>query len=73
MKEGDHSQIPFNFLKKLKMRQKQVVCSLVSLYFESLLLRDILNFSFLEKGPELVSPPHFVYDFQKNVFHVTFY
>ena len=28
----------------------------------------MLNFVFLEKGLELVSPPHFVYDFQGKCF-----
>ena len=31
------------------------------------------NFNFLEKGLGLVFPPHFVYDFQKNVSLATFY
>ena len=30
--------------------------------------RDMLNFDFLEKGLGLVSPPHFVYDFSRNIF-----
>ena len=34
---------------------------------------DMLNFDFSEKGLEIVSPPHFVYDFStKNVSHVIF-
>ena len=28
----------------------------------------MLNFDLLEKGLELVSPPHFVYDFSRKVF-----
>ena len=28
----------------------------------------MLNFSFSEKGLELVSPPHFVYDFSRKMF-----
>ena len=28
----------------------------------------MLNFDFLEKGLEIVSPPHFVYDFSRNIF-----
>ena len=28
--------------------------------------RDMLNFNFSEKGLGLVSPPHFVYDFEEN-------
>ena len=28
----------------------------------------MLNFYFLEKGPEIVSPPHFVYDFSRKCF-----
>ena len=33
----------------------------------------MLNFDFLEKGLGIVAPPHFVYDFNKNVSYVTFY
>ena len=56
-----------------------MVCSLVSILFDrpqlghtiksycietlDYLFRNMLNFDFLEKGLELVSPPHFVYDF----------
>ena len=29
---------------------------------------DMLNFSFLEKGLGIVSPPHFVYDFSTKMF-----
>ena len=28
----------------------------------------MLNFDFLEKGLEIVSPPYFVYDFSRKVF-----
>ena len=28
----------------------------------------MLNFNYSEKGPGLVSPPHFVYDFQEKCF-----
>ena len=28
----------------------------------------MLNFGFLEKGLEIVSPPYFVYDFPRKVF-----
>ena len=35
--------------------------------------RDVLNFEFLEKGLGIVSPPHFVNDFQEKCFHVIFY
>ena len=28
----------------------------------------MLNFDFLEKGLEVVSPPHFVYDFSRKMF-----
>ena len=34
--------------------------------------RDILNFSFLEKGLEIVSPPHFAYDFIRKVFLISY-
>ena len=30
--------------------------------------RDMLNFHCSEKGPGLVSPPHFVYDFSRKMF-----
>ena len=30
--------------------------------------RDMLNFSFSEKGPGVVFPPHFVYDFSRKTF-----
>ena len=66
------------------MKWKQVVCSLVSIYFDSLNLPynknklyktldcwsgDRLNFNFSEKGLRLVSQSHFVYDFpKKNMF-----
>ena len=29
---------------------------------------DILNFNFLEKGLDQVSPPQFVYDFSRKIF-----
>ena len=32
--------------------------------------RDMLNFSFSEKGLGLVSPPHFVHDFPRKMFHM---
>ena len=65
------------------MRWKQVVCSLVSLYFNSPQLsiqqkqtvktldywsRDMLNFNFSEKGMGLVFPPHFEHDFSRKMF-----
>ena len=28
----------------------------------------MLNFNFSEKGPGIVSPPHFVYDFSRKIF-----
>ena len=38
------------------------------------LYRDMINFSFLEKGLGIISPPHFVYDFfKKNGSHVIYY
>ena len=33
----------------------------------------MLSFGFLEKGLEIISPPHFVQDFTKNVFPDCFY
>ena len=32
--------------------------------------RDMLNFNFPEKGQGLVSPPYFVHDFSRKLFHV---
>ena len=29
----------------------------------------MLNFDFLEKGQGIASPPHFVYDFSRKMFH----
>ena len=60
-----------------------MVWSLVSVYFDVLNLaydknklyktldswsRNMLNFSLLEKGLGMVSPPHFVYDFSAKMF-----
>ena len=60
-----------------------MVCSLRSIYFDSFNLacnknklcktldywfREMLNFDFLEKGLERVSPPHFEYDFSRKMF-----
>ena len=71
------------FLKKLNIRWKQVVCSLVSIYFDSpqmpynkkrlyktldLWSRDMVDFNFSEKGLGPVSPRHFVYDFSRKIF-----
>ena len=63
------------------MKQKQVVCSLVSIYFNSSQLgiqskikpktndsRDMMNAGFLEKGVGIVCPPHFVNDLPKKYF-----
>ena len=66
--------------------QKQVVCSLVTIYldrpqlgiiFKKLcktldVFRDMLNFDFLEKGLGIVSPPHFVYDFSRKMFFMLY-
>ena len=35
MRLGDKFQISFYFLKTLNMRQKQVICNLASIYFNS--------------------------------------
>ena len=35
--------------------------------------RYTFNFDFLEKSLVIVSPPHFVYDFSKNISHIMFY
>ena len=34
--------------------------------------RDMLNFNFPEKGLELVSPPHFPYDFSRKMFLILY-
>ena len=62
-------------IKKVYMRLKQVVCILVSIYFNTLTFaynknklretldywsRDMFNFHFLEKGLKIVFPPHSV-------------
>ena len=33
----------------------------------------MLHFDFLEKGPGIVSPPHFIYDFSRKMFHSILY
>ena len=63
--------------------RKLVVGSLISIYLIALNLvynknkpyktldywsRYMLNFGFSEKGLEIVSPPHFVYDFSRKIF-----
>ena len=65
------------------MREKQIVCSLVSISFDSPQVdiqyikiyktldnwsRDMLDFDFLEKGLGIVSPPYSVCDFSRNMF-----
>ena len=66
------------------MRYKQTISSLVSIYFDSHQLghtvkiklcknlyywsREKLNFDFLERGLEIVSPPSFVYDISRKIF-----
>ena len=66
-----------------------MVCSLVSIYVDSTQLgiqqkqtvKDLRlvteicsSFIFLKKGTGIVSPPHFVYNFEKkNVSYVIFY
>ena len=64
-----------------------MVCSLVSIYFDSPNLAynqnkmlktldywsiDMLNFYFLEKGLGIVSPPHFMYDFSRKMFLILY-
>ena len=64
------------------MRKNEVVCSLVSIYFDSPQFgnenklcktldyrsRGVLNFDFLVQCLRIVSPPHFGFDFSKNMF-----
>ena len=59
-----------------------MVCILALIYFDNPWLgyaikqckavdcwfRDMFNFDFLEKGLEVVSQPHFVYDFSRKMF-----
>ena len=51
-----------------------MVCSLVSIYFDSPLetldywFGYVLSFDFLEKSVGIASPPHFVYDFLRKMF-----
>ena len=69
------------------MWQKQVVCSLVIIYFDSLNLAcnknklhktlyywsgEMLNFDFLEIDLEIVSSPHFVYDVSQKMLLVLY-
>ena len=62
-----------------------MVCSLVSIYFNSPQLgiqtdcntlnywsRDLLNFGVLKMDLEIVSPPHFLYDFSRKMFLVLY-
>ena len=71
----------FIFFKKLNFRCKQVVSSLVSIYFDSPQLvkancvkrytidPEISSIFYVsEKGLRLVSPPHFVHDFSRKMF-----
>ena len=72
----------FLFIKNLYIRQKQVVCSLISLYFDSPQIsieyklfktlhywsRDKLNFDSLDKGLEIVSPARFEHNFSTKMF-----
>ena len=73
----------FYFFKKLNMKWKQLVCSLVQYiaialnlpYNKNKLhktldywLRDMLNFNFSENGQGLVSPSHFVHEFWRKMF-----
>ena len=75
------SSRPLFFLKKLYMRLKQVVCSLVLRYFGSplaynknklyknlrLLIQRHAQFWAFRKGLGIVSPPHFVDDFSRKM------
>ena len=65
------------------MKETQVVCSLISVYFDrsqisynkkklyktlGYLFRDMFNFDFSEKYLRVVYPPHFVYNFSRKMF-----
>ena len=55
------------------MSLKQVISSLVSIFFDSPQLdTDILNFKFLENDNGRVSSPHFFYDFSRKMFHMLY-
>ena len=65
------------------MRERQVICRLVSIFFDNLQSmklyktldywsRDTLNFYFVEKGLGIVSLSHFVYDFSRKMFLVLY-
>ena len=75
------------FFNKLNMRWKQVICSLVSIYFDSpqpvinksklyktldCWSRNMLNFQFSGTGLGLVSPPHFANDFSWKMFLILY-
>ena len=72
----------------VNMRYQQVVCGLASMHFDSSQLkiqkknklyktlgywsRHMLNFNFPEKSLGLVSLPHFLYEFSRNLFLMLF-
>ena len=75
----------FLFFKELYIRWKQVLSTLVLIYFvrpwhglsikklyniSDSWSRDILNLDYFQKGLGLASPPHFVYDFLRKIFLV---
>ena len=49
-----------------------MACSLISVYFHSPRIRDMLNFGFLDKDLRIGSPAHFVYDFLTEMFFMLY-
>ena len=40
--------------------------------YKTLNTKDMINFDFLEKSREIVSPLHFVYDFSRKMFLILY-
>ena len=71
----------FYFLKKLYMKKKQVVCSVVWKYFDSphtikanciklyTIYWYMLNFDFSQKGLKSIPSPYFMYDFSRKILY----
>ena len=87
MRQGDWLQASFCFSKKLYIRSKQVISTLVLIYFGrppfehiknklynilDCWFRDMLNFDFLEKDLGLVSQSLFLYDFSRKIYFMLY-